>query len=146
MAATRDKMIPLAVASVFSLPLCDNSVDAIVSVFAPTADKEFCRVLKQGGKLIRAIPTERHLLGLKEAIYETARLNKPETVDIDGFTLCHREEIAYTLTLASSDDIRHLFEMTPYFYKTGQADQERLLARSSLNTEIAFAIVTYQKN
>lgn len=146
MAASRTKAVDFAVASVFSLPLADDSADAVISIFAPTADAEFHRVLKKGGKLIRAIPTEHHLFELKEAIYETARPNKPERTDIDGFTLCHREEIDYTLSLCSSDDIRHLFEMTPYYYKTGQADQERLLSRSSLSTRIAFAIVVYQKN
>jgi 23S rRNA (guanine745-N1)-methyltransferase len=38
-----------AVASLFELPLADNSVDAIVNIFAPCAEGEFCRVLKPGG-------------------------------------------------------------------------------------------------
>jgi len=35
--------------------------------------------------------------------------------------------------------------MTPYYYKTGIADQQRLLALASLSTELGFAILTYQK-
>lgn len=145
MTAARAKGAELAVASLFSLPLAENSCDGVVSVFAPCADAEFARVLKKGGVLVRVIPTERHLFGLKAAIYEVPRLNKPEKTEVAGFALRHREEIAWTLRLQTADEIRHLFEMTPYFYKTGKDDQERLLSRAYLETEVAFAIVTYEK-
>ena len=125
--------------------LADAMADTVISVFAPTADAEFARVLKTGGVLIRVIPTERHLFGLKAAIYKEPRLNKPERTELDGFILQHREELTYELTLDSADDIRALFEMTPYFYKTGQEDQQRLLSRDSLCTEIGFAVLTYKK-
>ncbi len=145
MASARSNAMELAVASVFSLPVADNSCDGVLSVFAPCADAEFTRVTKQDGKLIRVIPTERHLFGLKAAVYNEPRLNKPEKAEVDGFTLLHRQELQSTLVLNTADDIRSLFEMTPYYYKTGQADQQRLLARNTLETEIAFAILTYQK-
>lgn len=145
MTASRVKDVQLAVASIFSLPLGDGVCDGIVSVFAPCADAEFARVLKKGGVLIRVIPTERHLFGLKAAIYKEPRLNKPEKAEVAGFAVRHRQEIAWTLRLNSSDAIRYLFEMTPYFYKTGQEDQQRLLSRNDLETEVAFAVVTYEK-
>lgn len=145
MAASRSKELKLAVASAFSLPVADGAVDTVISVFAPTAEAEFARVLKTGGVLIRVIPNERHLFGLKAAIYEKPRLNKPERVELDGFTLRHRQELTSELQLETADDIRALFEMTPYFYKTGQTDQERLLARDRLCTEIGFAVLTYEK-
>ncbi len=145
MCASRSKETELAVASAFSLPLCDASADAVVSVFAPCADTEFARVLKTGGVLTRVIPTERHLFGLKAAIYQEPRLNKPERTELDGFVLRHRQELNWELSLDDPAAIRHLFEMTPYFYKTGQEDQERLLSRDQLVTEVAFAILTYEK-
>lgn len=145
MAASRHRDMELAVASVFALPLASRSTDVLLSVFAPTADAEFARVVKPQGYLVRVIPTARHLYGLKAAIYDQVRLNKPERTDIDGFMLCKREELALDLTLSDPDDIRHLFEMTPYYYKTGIADQQRLLALASLSTELGFAILTYQK-
>ena len=145
MAAMRSKDMELAVASVFSLPMADAAADTVISVFAPTAEAEFARVLKPNGTLIRVIPTAQHLFGLKAAIYKEPRPNKPERVELDGFTLQHREELSDTLTLQNADDIRHLFEMTPYFYKTGQEDQQRLLSRDSLCTEIGFAVLMYKK-
>ena len=146
MAASRSKAIALAVASAFSLPVADGTVDTVISVFAPTAEAEFARALKTGGTLIRVVPTERHLFGLKAAIYKEPRLNKPERTELDGFRLVHRQELTYELTLQTADDIRTLFEMTPYYYKTGQDDQARVLARHSLSTEIGFAVLTYKKS
>lgn len=145
MAASRSKVPALCVASVFAMPVSDGSVDTVVSVFAPCADSEFARVLKKGGKLVRIIPTERHLFGLKAAVYETPRLNKPERTEVDGFALCQRHEIHSELTLTDRTAIRALFEMTPYFYKTGQEDQERLLSRDTLCTKIGFAVLLYEK-
>ncbi len=145
MTASRDNRLALAVASVFSIPLADHSADAVISVFAPCCDKEFARVLKRGGVLIRAVPTLRHLYGLKAAVYKEVRLNKPEKTDVDGFLLRERIELESTLTLTAPNDIRSLFQMTPYYYKTGQADQARLLSRDTLETEIGFSVLIYQK-
>jgi len=145
MTASRDGRLALAVASAFSLPLADHSADAVVNVFAPCCDEEFSRVLKHGGVLIRAVPTLRHLYGLKAAVYKEVRLNKPEKTEVAGVTLCERIELESVLTLTNQDDIRSLFEMTPYYYKTGQADQQRLLSRDTLETEIGFSVLIYQK-
>ena len=45
---------PTAVASIFSLPFANCSLDAVLNVFAPEADGEFLRVLKKGGFLQEA--------------------------------------------------------------------------------------------
>ena len=131
MASARSKTMELAVASVFSLPVADGTTDAVVSVFAPTAQAEFARVLKTGGVLIfTPLALGDHLT---------------ERTELDGFRLVHRQELSYELTLETAEDIRALFEMTPYYYKTGQDDQARVLARCSLCTEIGFAVLTYVK-
>ena len=56
----------LVAASVNSLPVADGSCDLIINVFAPNDDSEFARVSRPGGILIRAVPTEDHLMGLKK--------------------------------------------------------------------------------
>lgn len=49
------------------LPLEDSSVDVILSVFSPRVPAEFHRVLKPGGALITARPTQRHLAALLQS-------------------------------------------------------------------------------
>ena len=59
-----------AVGSIFKLPVQDASVDAVTNLFAPCSENEFSRVLKPGGLLVLVGAGERHLLGLKQVIYD----------------------------------------------------------------------------
>lgn len=44
-----------------------------------------------------------------------------------------------------NEDIMNLFRMTPYYYKTGKADQDKLNGINSLETEIEFGIDLLKK-
>ena len=144
-AAKSIKGSSFAVASAFSLPFADNSADCIVSVFAPSAYEEFYRVLKPDGRLIKAIPLEEHLWGLKCALYSEPYKNKPEIRNEELFTLASQEKIKYTINLTQGDDIENLFKMTPYYYKTGREDAERLLSLDALSTTVHFGVEIYEK-
>lgn len=144
-AARRRAGIELAVASVSAMPVQDLSCGAVLSIFAPDAPEEFRRVLKRGGLLVRAVPLEEHLFGLKRAVYDEPYLNPPAEYAPEGFRLIERAELRYTLRLAGNEDITALFRMTPYYYKTGRADQEKLKALTSLETEAAFCVFLYEK-
>lgn len=135
----------LAVASVSALPVSDASCDLLLNVFAPDHEAEFFRVLKPGGVLLRAVPLEDHLMGLKSVIYDTPYHNPAPVYAPQGFTLLERVEVHKTITLTDASDIQNLFLMTPYYYKTGKADQEKLLKTERLTTELAFCIFAYQK-
>ncbi|MBQ4428078.1 MAG: methyltransferase domain-containing protein [Oscillospiraceae bacterium] len=144
-AAKRRAGLELAVASVSSLPVQDNSCDIVLSIFAPDAVSEFRRVMRSGGYLIRAVPMEEHLLGLKKAVYDEPYLNPPARYDPEGFTLAERAELRYALSLTSNEDISELFRMTPYYYKTGREDQAKLLSLETLETEAAFCVFVLKK-
>jgi 23S rRNA (guanine745-N1)-methyltransferase len=47
--------------------------------------------------------------------------------------------------LEDPQDIQNLFKMTPYYYKTGSKDQEKLNRLSSLQTQLGFAVQVYRK-
>lgn len=144
-AAKRKPGFETAVAGVFSMPVRENSVDIIMNVFAPLAAEEYLRVLKDGGYLVRAIPLERHLMGLKEKIYDSPRVNSPEVTEIKGFDIVDRREIKETIVMDNNEDIMRLFMMTPYYYKTGISDQKKIETLSSLATELEFAVLIYKK-
>ena len=55
------------------------------------------------------------------------------------------EQVAYTLTLDSAADIRNLFMMTPYAYRTAPADREKVLLLDNLQTDAHFIILVYRK-
>lgn len=92
-----------------------------------------------------AIPGENHLFGLKKATYKTPYKNEVDDSKIDGFELLLTERVAYELSLDTSEKIKSLFMMTPYAYRTKKEDKERVLALSSLKTEIEFVVFVYKK-
>lgn len=132
----------LAVASTSDLPLADNSCDIVVSVFAPCSENEIRRVLKSDGVWIKAMPLERHLMGLKSVIYEKPYENTVNRNVPEGFELNNYREIRANITV-TGEDTENLFKMTPYYYKTSEEDQKKIKEMQSLCTEIEFGICTY---
>ena len=135
-----------AVASIFELPLKDMSADAIVSIFAPCAEREFARILKNDGIVVVASAGKEHLMGLKRAIYDTAYENDDRADMPEAMTLIGREELKYTVTVEGNDDILNLFSMTPYYWRTSHSDSEKLKSISSLTTEIDILFSVYAKS
>ena len=144
-ASKRKSGIPLAVASLFDLPFEDGSFDAVLNIFSPDADDEFCRVLKNGGYLMKIIPLENHLLGLKSAIYDKPYLNDVPDVGIDNFSCVKTTQVKKNLILDSNEAIQSLFRMTPYYYKTGIDDQQKINNLDYLETQAEFEIRVYRK-
>lgn len=144
-AGRRDKALTLAVASISSLPVADESCDMVLNVFAPDSPAEYRRVLRPGGLLMRVMPMERHLYGLKAAVYDSPYLNPPAVYAPEGFELVCRSELRQMIHLDSTGDIQRLFMMTPYYYKTGRGDQAKLEKLTELDTEAEFAIVLLRR-
>jgi 23S rRNA (guanine745-N1)-methyltransferase len=143
-AAKRKFPISLAVASASKLPYEDNCCDLMINMFAPIYDKEFSRVLKDSGVLIRAVVGKRHLFGLKSAIYDNPYENPCENYEINGLILVDKIEIADIIKVDGANSIESLFKMTPYYYKTSAADQQKIKLLSKLTTEIEFLILVYK--
>lgn len=144
-ALKRCKIISFAVASVFHIPMADKSCDMLVTLFAPYCGGEFRRVLRDGGIMIMAIPSELHLWELKQAIYETPYKNEVKPYELEGFMLAEKKRISYKILLNSQEDIQSLFSMTPYYYRTGKYERERLEALETLETQVDFELLVYSK-
>ena len=144
-AAKRLPVADLAVAGSYHMPVESESVDVLVNTFSPLAIEETRRVVKAGGAFVMAIPAEEHLFGLKRAVYKTPYKNTVADTHLDGFRLTLREEIKYPLNLNTRQDIRSLFMMTPYAYRTAPADREKVLLLDNLQTDAHFIILVYRK-
>lgn len=138
--ARRKAGIELVVGSVNALPVADGSCTLLLNVFAPHDDGEFRRVLAPGGVYLKVVPLEEHLMELKAAVYDRPYENPVPAYAPDGFEELAFEAVRYEIGLDSAEDIQALFMMTPYYYKTGRRDQEKLAALSQLRTRIAFGI------
>lgn len=143
LAAAKGKAL-IAAASIFHMPVADESCDAVVTLFAPFCGEEFLRVLKKGGLFVMVIPGERHLWELKKAVYDTPYLNEVKDYAIPGLTFLRSVPVDRTITLHGSE-IMDLFVMTPYYYKTSQEGQQRAAALETLTTETSFEVLLYRK-
>lgn len=132
LAARRWKDVRWAVASSHRIPLDDDSVDCVVSVFAPRPFREFDRVLRSGGVVVTASPGPDHLDGLVEWITGQAEPHeqRPHATDADT------ERVRYELSLTDPVDIANLVTMTPYWTRIDDARRAELALRHELTTTV----------
>lgn len=134
-----------ATASVFELPLLDGCADVVTNIFAPCAEDEYKRVLRDGGYLFVVGAGKDHLMGLKKAIYNDVyengqRADLPKNLEHVDCVISH-----YAMNISGKENIAALFSMTPYYWRTSEADREKLATLESLETEIEFEINIYKK-
>ncbi|MBO5340105.1 MAG: methyltransferase domain-containing protein [Oscillospiraceae bacterium] len=134
-----------AVASAYHLPLADGAVHLLTNIFSPLSADEFARVLAPGGHFLYAVPSARHLWQMKQVLYDAPYENPVKREDYPGFQWLRAVPLRYAVTLDSPEDIRTLFAMTPYAWKTPKAGVDRLLSLERLETEIGFDIHVYRR-
>ena len=133
------------VASVFSLPVADTSVDAVINIFAPCVESEYCRVLKSDGILAVAYAGREHLIGLKRCLYDNVYENEARSDMPCHMELIEERQVVYDISLRSSEDINDLFLMTPYYWRTSIEDKKKLEDVEALDTRVDIKIATYKK-
>lgn len=144
-AARRNPNLSVSVASAYAMPVADGSVDLALNLFSPLALTEIKRTLKTGGFFLMTVPGERHLFGLKELLYKNPYLNSVKEPTLDGFELVTERPLSYKLTLDRGEDIRNLFYMTPYAYRTPKESCELVEQLARLETSIEFITFVYKK-
>ncbi len=144
-AAKSNKGINYAAASVFHIPVTDCSCDTLITLFAPYCGEEYRRVLKNNGIMIMAIPSENHLWELKKAVYDTPYKNEVKPYELGGFDFLGSERVSFGMHIESQEDVQSLFSMTPYYYRTGIKEQERLSKLDNIDIQADFEVLTYRK-
>ena len=144
-AARRYAGIEFAVASVYRLPVGDRTVDLLLNVFSPLALDEFRRVLRLGGSYLYVGSAARHLWELKEVLYDRPYLNEEKETPYEGFVYEKIVPVSYQIHLPGQEDIHALFQMTPYYWKTGKDGAVRLEALDCLDCRIDFRIHVFRR-
>ena len=144
-AARRERGVEFAVASSYRLPLADGAADLLLDCFSPLALEEFRRVLRPGGVFMYVVPGERHLWELKEVLYDRPYPNEEKETPYEGFAYERIVPVDSAVTLPNQTDIRNLFRMTPYYWKTPRSGGERLAALETLDVTISFRIHVFRR-
>ena len=141
------RLVPSGVfcaASTAHMPLAGGCASLVLNIFSPCMAEEFRRVLRPDGFLLRVVPMERHLWELKSAIYTRPYENPAPVPGLPGFVLCKQETLRRRIHLATPEDVQNLFQMTPYYYKTGAEDQKKLDGVAQLDVTTEFLLTVYQ--
>lgn len=134
-----------AVSSIFTLPVASNSADCVLSMFAPVAEDEVLRVLKDGGFLIVGAAGEKHLYDLKEAIYDEVHLNDERADLPQKMRFVDKINVSYKAAIDNNEDLMRLFGMTPYRFRTSEKSMNILKNLSSLDVEVDVDFYVYRK-
>lgn len=143
-AAGRYKNARWLCASAAHLPVEDNSVGLLTSLFALTVPEEFLRVLRPDGAYIQVLAAEDHLLGLKNIIYpELLHKEKFTTPQLPGFRLVESRQIKFTFTVEGRQ-VQNLLAMTPHVYRVTKEGAARLAQTESLTDTASCVMNCYR--
>jgi 23S rRNA (guanine745-N1)-methyltransferase len=143
-AAGKYKNYKYAVGSCFDMPLSNNSFDLALNIFAPMVESEISRILKKDGYMVYAVPGKRHLMGLKEILYENTYENEEKHTEYDGFDFVDRVSVQREIMVNGEMGV-NLFKMTPYYFKTELGAEEKIVNNGGFTTEIHFDFLIYRK-
>ncbi len=109
------------------LPFSSDCFDVVMNILSPHNIGEFRRVLSKEGLLIKVVPLNKHLIELRQALYEHPRehpYSDEELVKEIGtrFRSVRKHTLRYTQNL-SKRSVFDLIRMTPLFWK---AKKERI--------------------
>lgn len=122
------------------LPIAEESVGLLMSMFALTMPGEFSRVLQKDGIFIQVLAAEDHLLGLKNIIYPEVFQQEKNTVpEVPGFTLVESIPVRFAFT-AEGEQVGNLLSMTPHFWRISAEGAQRL-ARTEILRDSASCVV-----
>lgn len=145
-ASKRYKKINFCVASAYDVPLEDNSLDALIRIYAPSLDSELQRLIKQDGYLITVTPAPRHLFELREKIYDQVNAHQSENEAPAGFSKIEQINLNYPLQITVVQILKNLIQMTPFAWKFNAQKMQSLLDEKQWEIECDFNIEVYQKN
>ena len=126
------------------LPVADQSVGLLMSMFALTVPGEFRRVLREGGIFIQVLAAQDHLMELKKIIYPEILLKEKDSVpEIEGFELLESVPVNFGFT-AEGEQIGNLLSMTPHFWRISAEGAARLAATERLDDRASCVVNVYK--
>lgn len=127
------------------IPVENESVSLLTSLFALTLPEEFRRVLKPGGYYFQVLAAQDHLLGLKSIIYDRLEFKeKDSTPELPGFHRVKSVPIRFSFTV-EGQQVRNLFSMTPHVFRVSKAGAERLEKTEKLTDTASCVLNVFQR-
>lgn len=140
-------ILPL-VADLAELPIKDQQIDVILSIFSPSNYAEFERVLTTHGQLIKVVPNAGYLQEIRQALIDMSVGNihpysNQDVVNIfkQHYPSHHIEVIQDTIQL-TDQQMRQLVKMTPLTWQLNAKQEQELLGHlgGSISLDVSVLI------
>jgi 23S rRNA (guanine745-N1)-methyltransferase len=146
-ACRRDKSIQWLVSSAAKIPLADNSQDLVTGLFFHFDLAELTRILRPGGHIILVNTGPKHLIQLRQIIYEEL---KPESQTEFNPLPALLEQVRTTsfgqeIHLSSTQDILNLLSMTPHYWRCKPEKKQLLEMRDELSLQLDIQFDVFRK-
>jgi len=127
-AAKKYRHLKFAVASSYHLPFANQSFSALLRIYAPSQSSELARVCQADGWLCTVTPAPKHLIELKQKIYQEPRLHPTDIASEAGFTHQQRQQLSWEWQPQSAIELEQLLQMIPLGYRLTADSREQLMA------------------
>jgi 23S rRNA (guanine745-N1)-methyltransferase len=127
------------VASLHRSPFRPQSLDVVLSMFAPIDPADVLRIVRDDGALITVTPGPDHLDALRNIIYTAVKPHPQTPALMAGDTLFEQTgstRVRYAITVDTSHQIMNLLAMTPYYWNINRATRARIEALSRLELTV----------
>ena len=135
------------VATGAKMPIINNSLDAITVVFSRLMPLPFARVLKDNGLLIFVWPGDKHLVQLKEVLYDALKTSQFDPVaELEPlFSLVSKETLTFDFKLEDKQHLLTLLEMTPHGQRINQQKKQELFTQLPFKLTFSVNIGCFKK-
>jgi 23S rRNA (guanine745-N1)-methyltransferase len=139
MATASDRGITWVVASLHRSPFLPQSLDVVLSMFAPIDASDVRRIVRDDGALVTVTPGPDHLDALRAIIYTAVKPHPPTPALMAGDTLFEQASstrVRYPIALDTTAQIVNLLAMTPYYWNINRSTKARIEALSHLELTV----------
>ena len=144
-AAKKYQSCHFSVATLSQLPFNDEYYDWVYSVYAPILEQEFTRIMAPQGFLLTVTPGSKHLIELKEKIYQEAQFHDDEKTPVKALSLVGEFQLNYQMKFTRGVDVLNLLSMTPFAFKASEKVKEILAQTNDFTCTADFKIRLFQK-
>jgi 23S rRNA (guanine745-N1)-methyltransferase len=134
------------VSSTYDLPVANDSMDVVLSVFAPVHPPEFKRILKNKGYLIIVSPGENHMKDLAQLIYNDFRPHEYNIIENMDHNFKHvlTNRKTFKINITNPTSLLDLLKMTPYYWNTSKESLEKINSCKDITITCDFNITVFE--
>lgn len=133
-----DNAVKWFVGDLADVPVKEHCVDVVLNVFSPANYKEFCRVLRKGGYIIKVVPGKNHLKELRHIAQDSLKSKEYSNDRVIDYFEKHFPIITQKRSCAtyglSTDEVKIFADMTPLLFNVDK-DSLKLDEVDSLTIE-----------